>query len=162
MSERDEPATRELRVPVLSDRAPQGEEVLPVADLGEGRYRLLASPGFVEGLAAGDEFELDADAPLGHRVVRRGGNLCVWFYHSEALSESSAVTADIRRVAESLGGHLDGGYSRMLVLTVPLAAGFDAVAREFDDAVRRHAASSWLYGNVYDPADGMTPLDWWR
>ena len=154
--------THDLRVPVLSDGVRKGEEMLPVAELGEGRYRLLASPGFVEGLAAGDEFELDADSPLGHRVVRRGGNLCVWFYHSEPLSESSEVTADIRRVAESLAGHLDGGYSRMLVLTIPLATGFDAVAAAFDDAVRRHAAASWLYGNVYDPADGMTPLNWWR
>lgn len=162
MSDRGESSTSDLRVPVFSDGARQGEEVLPVVELGDGRYRLLASPGFVEGLAAGDELELDPDAPLGHRVVRRGGNLCVWFYHSEPLSESSEVTADVRRVAESLGGHLDGGYSRMLVLTIPLAAGFDAVARAFDDAVRRHAAASWLYGNVYDPADGMTPLNWWR
>ena len=161
MSDRGE-STNDLRVPVFSDGARQGEEMLPVVDLGDGRYRLLSSPGFVEGLAAGDEFELDPDAPLGHRVVRRGGNLCVWFYHSEPLSESSEVTADVRRVAESLGGHLDGGYSRMLVLTIPLAAGFDAVARALDDAVRRHAASSWLYGNVYDPADGATPLNWWR
>ena len=162
MSERGEFTTRDLQVPVFSDGARQGEEMLPVAELGDGRYRLLASPGFVEGLAAGDEFELEPAAPFGHRVVRRGGNLCVWFYHSEALSESSAVTADVRSVAESLGGHLDGGYSRMLVLTIPLAAGFDAIARAFDDAVRRHAASSWLYGNVYDTSDGMTKLDWWR
>ena len=162
MSDRDVHDARDLRVPVFGDGARQGEEALPVVELGEGRYRLLASPGFVEGLAAGDEFELDDDAPLGHRVVRRGGNLCVWFYHSEPLSEASAVTAEIRGVAEALGGQLDGGYSRMLVLTVPLAAGFDAVARAFDDSVRRHAGSSWLYGNVYDPADGMTPLDWWR
>jgi hypothetical protein len=77
------------------------------------------------------------------------------------LSESSAATADVRHVAESLGGHLDGGYSRMLVLTIPLAAGFDAVAQALDDAVRRHAGSAWLYGNVYDPSDGMTPLNWW-
>ena len=160
MSDRDdEPG--ELVVPVFSNGVRQGEETLPVASMGDGRYRLLASPGFVEGLAAGDEFELDPSVPCGHRVLHRGGNLCVWFYHSEPLTESSAATADVRRVAESLGGHLDGGYSRMLVLTIPLAAGFDAVAQAFDDAVRRHAGSAWLYGNVYDPSDGMTPLNWW-
>lgn len=160
MTERGE-EPRQLVVSVYSNGVRQGEESLPVAALGRGRYRLLASPGFVEGLAAGDEFELDASAPSGHRVLHRGGNLCVWFYHAEPLSESSVATADARRVAESLGGRLDGGYSRMLVLTVPLAAGFDAVARAFDDAVRRHAGSAWLYGNVYDPSDGMTPLNWW-
>jgi len=47
------------------------------------------------------------------------------------------------------------------VLTVPLAAGFDAVADAFDRAVRRHAGSAWLYGNVYDPSEGSTPLNWW-
>jgi hypothetical protein len=154
-------ATRELVVPVFSNGVRQGEESLPVVALGGGRYRLLASPGFVEGLAAGDEFVLDPSEACGHRVLRRGGNLCVWFYHTEPLSEGSAATADVRRVAESLGGHLDGGYSRMLVLTVPLAAGFDFVAQAFDDAVRRHAGSAWLYGNVYDPSDGITPLNWW-
>ena len=152
---------RELRVPVFSGGVSQGDEVLPVVEIGDGRYQLLASPGFVEGLAAGDEFELDASAAGGHRVLRRGGNLCVWFYHAEPIEETDVATADIRLVAESLGGHLDGGYSHMLVLTVPLAAGFDAVADAFDRAVRRHAGSAWLYGNVYDPSDGMTPLKWW-
>lgn len=152
---------RELRVPVFSGSTSQGDEVLPVVAIGGGRYVLLASPGFVEGLAAGDEFELDASAAGGHRVIRRGGNLCVWFYHAEPVEESATATADIRLVAESLGGRLDGGYSHMLVLTVPLAAGFDAVADAFDAAVRRHAGSAWLYGNVYDPSDGMTPLNWW-
>ena len=152
---------RELRVPVFSEGAHQGEETLPVVALGQGRYLLLASPGFVEGLAAGDEFQLDVRARGGHRVLQRGGNLCVWFYHSEPLDESSEATCDVRLVAESLGGRLDGGYSRMLVLTVPLAAGFDVVAAAFDEAVRRHAGSAWLYGNVYDPSEGSTPLNWW-
>ena len=152
---------RELRVPVFSGGASQGDEVLPVVAMGDGRYLLLASPGFVEGLAAGDVFELDASAAGGHRVLRRGGNLCVWFYHAEPVDESRTATADIRLVAESLGGRLDGGYSHMIVLTVPLAAGFDAVANAFDQAARRHAGSAWLYGNVYDPSDGMTPLNWW-
>ena len=142
---------RELRVPVFSEGAHQGEETLPVVALGQGRYLLLASPGF----------QLDVRARGGHRVLQRGGNLCVWFYHSEPLDETSEATADVRLVAESLGGRLDGGYSRMLVLTVPLAAGFDAVAAAFDDAVRRHAGSAWLYGNVYDPSNGTTPLNWW-
>jgi hypothetical protein len=157
---RDDPQL-ELRVPVFGNGTPQGEEKLPVVALSGGGYRLLASPGFVEGLAAGDEFELDSNASGGVRVLRRGGNLCVWFYGAEPLDERSAVTADVRRVAESLGGRLDGGYSRMLVLTIPLAAGFDAVAAELDAAVRRHAGSGWLYGNVYDSSDGVTPLNWW-
>ena len=154
-------ARREVRLPVLSDGAHQGDETLPVVALEHGGYLLLASPGFVEGLAAGDEFVPDEHSPCGYRVLRRGGNLCVWFYLAEPVGERDEATVGVRRTAESLGGRLDGGYSRMLVLTVPLAAGFDAVAAAFDDAVRRHAGASWLYGNVYDPSDGVTPLNWW-
>ena len=51
--------------------------------------------------------------------------------------------------------------SRMLVHTIPLSAGFDAGAAAFDDAVHRHPGSARLYGNVYDPSDGVTPLNWW-
>jgi hypothetical protein len=108
---------RELRVPVFSGGAPRGEETLPIVPLGDRTYRLLASPGLVEGLAAAAEFELDASATGGIRVLRRGGNLCIWFY--------------------------------------------GAVASAFDEAVQRHPGSTWLYGNVYDPSDGVTPLNWW-
>jgi hypothetical protein len=153
---------RELLVPVFGGGARQGEESLPVADAGAGRFRLLASPGFVEGLAAGDELELADDAPLGYHVLRRGGNLCVWLYFARDVAEGSAEAADARRVAESLGGRVDGGYARMVVLTIPLAAGFAAVEGALDAAVARHAGASWSYGNVYDPRDGETPLDWWR
>jgi hypothetical protein len=151
-----------VSVPVLSDGRRRGDEVLPVVDLGGGLLRLLASPGLVEGLAAGDEFELAPDELSGFRVLARGGNLCVWFYFAQAVADRDPTVEDLRSVAERLGGSLDGGYARMVVLTVPLAAGFAAVARAFDGAVARHAGSRWFYGNVYDPADGETPLDWWR
>ena len=50
----------------------------------------------------------------------------------------------------------------MIVFTIPVSAGFAAVARMFDSVVAQHPGSQWLYGNVYDPKDGKTPLDWWR
>ena len=34
----------------------------------------------------------------------------------------------------------------------------DHAKREF---VGRDGQSAWMYGNVYDPADGETPLNWW-
>jgi hypothetical protein len=152
----------EVVVPVLSDGRRQGEETLPAVALGPGRYRLLASPGFVEGLAAGDELELTPDSPRGYRVLARGGNLCVWIYFPDAVDPDGAETADLSRTAGALGGHLNGGWSRMLVLTVPLAAGWAAIESSINAAVERLGASSWLYGNVYDPADGVTPLRWWE
>ncbi|MEJ7809765.1 MAG: DUF4265 domain-containing protein [Gemmatimonadaceae bacterium] len=154
--------TQTVLLPVFIDGERRGEEALPVAAVGPARFRLLASPGIVEGLAAGNEFVLDDIAPPGYRVVERGGNLWVWFYFAPPVEEHSGETADVRRAVEALGGWLDGGYSKMLVFTVPLAAGFAAVARAFDAAVARQPGSQWLYGNVYDPTDGETPLDWWR
>jgi hypothetical protein len=152
----------QVLVPVVNDAGiRQGEESLPVAVVGPARFRLLASPGFVEGLAAGDEFVLDDDVLLGYRVLERGGNLCVWLYFAQDVSEHGAETDDVRRAVEGLGGWLDGGWSRMLVFTVPLTAGFPAVDAALDAAVARIPGASWAYGNVYDPRDGATPLNWW-
>ena len=149
-------------MPVYSIGERKGEESLPVVVIRPGRYRLLSSPGFVEGLAAGDEFELSADAPQGYRVLARGGNLCVWFYFHRDVDAGSPETADISRTAAALGGRVDGGWSRMLVITVPLTAGWSAIEASMNEAVERLGASSWLYGNVYDPIDGVTPLRWWE
>jgi hypothetical protein len=50
----------QVLVPVVKSAGlREGEESLPVALVGPARFRLLHSLGFVEGLAAGDEFVLD-------------------------------------------------------------------------------------------------------
>ena len=160
MHDREEPS--EVLVPVYSVGERQGEESLPAVVVAPGRYRLLASPGFVEGLAAGDEFELSPDAPQGYRVLAHGGNLCVWLYLQHDVDAGSPEAADISRTAATLGGRLDGGWSRMLVITVPLSAGWSEIESVMNAAVERLGASSWVYGNVYDPIDGVTPLGWWE
>jgi hypothetical protein len=47
-------------------------ESILVEVLGENHYRVAASPGLAEGLAAGDEIELAEEEPLGYRILRRG------------------------------------------------------------------------------------------
>jgi hypothetical protein len=120
---------------------------------------LTASPGLVEGLAAGDEIELDSTVSPGFRMLRRSGQLCIWFY----LPKPAPPAADARviRAAGRLGGYLDGGRAQLRVLTIPVSAGFDAVARELDAAARDLAGSSWLYGNVYEGGNPERPLEWW-
>jgi hypothetical protein len=127
--------------------------------LGGKRYRLIASPGLVEGLAAGDEIELDASVPSGFRMLRRSGQLCIWFYLAKPAP--SAADARVIRAADRLGGYLDGGRAQLRVLTIPVTAGFEAVARELDDAVRDLPGSRWLYGNVYEGGNPERPLEWW-
>ncbi|MCD9900296.1 DUF4265 domain-containing protein [Streptomyces sp. MT29] len=63
-----------LRVGVASSGKPVFE-TLPARAVGSGSYELTGSPGLVEGCAAGDLLEIDADGLF--QVVRRGPNLCI-------------------------------------------------------------------------------------
>ena len=149
----------EIRLPVLDHAGErQIEESIPAESLGEHRYRLLASPGLVEGLAAGDEIALAPDVPAGFTVLRRGGRLCVWVYVPEPPAEQTDTR--LSAAAGVLGGYLDGGNRGLRILTVPLGAGFSQVEAELDGVVRDLPGSSWAYGNVYDRDD--QPLGWWN
>ena len=158
---RVDPASGELHLDLLEsyrDGRPMRDPV-HAADLGRGRFRLLHSPGFVQGIAAGDEFEvLGPDGAF--RVVHRGGNLAVQVFGRETFPpEMAAETA--RRVAGELGGTLDGRIERGMVFTVPVAAGFPAIERFFGELEAATPGLEWVFGNVYDPDDGVTPLNWW-
>jgi uncharacterized protein DUF4265 len=134
-------------------------EVLPAEPLGRGVFRLLASPGLVEGVAAGDELELAPADPTGYRILRRGGRLCIWVYVPEPPPEETE--ARLRRAAAALGGYLDGGNTRLRILTVPVSAGFGRVEAELAAVLADLCGSTWAYGNVYDHRNGGRPLGWW-
>jgi uncharacterized protein DUF4265 len=149
----------EIRLPALDQSGQRVmEEVLPADPLGRGRYRLLASPGMVEGVAAGDELELSPAEPAGYRVLRRGGQLCVWVYIPDPPPQHTDARLD--QAARALGGYLDGGSTRLRILTVPVSAGFACVETELEAAVVELGDSSWAYGNVYDRQN--RPLGWWE
>jgi hypothetical protein len=131
-------------------------ESVPAERIGDGRFRLLGSPGLAGGAAAGDEIELADDGSF--RVVARGGNLSVQVF-SAAFDEPSV--AELAARAEELGGRLDGGHDQLRVFTVPVSAGFPAIEAAFNDFASKHPATEWYFGNVYDLADGVTPLGWW-
>jgi len=133
------------------------KEPVHVADLGDGRFRLLYSPGLVQGIAAGDEFRL-ADDDGRFEVLSRAGNLAVQVFSSGPVGELRAELAD--RVAR-LGGTLDGAIERGPAFTVPFVAGFAAVEAVLNQWVEEHPDWEWYYGNVYRTADGVTPLNWW-
>ncbi len=139
-----------------ADGRPVYEELL-VDRLQGGVFRLVASPGLVLGLGAGDEIEVD---PIGgvFTVHRRGGNLAVWLYTNDGMAD--AVDALSSAVA-LLGGRVDGRAERLVVFTIPADAGFPAVEETFYRFVDENPGAEWFFGNVYDPADGVTPLNWW-
>jgi hypothetical protein len=151
----------EIRLPVLDESGQRKfDEVLPAEPLGRGCFRLLASPGLVEGVAAGDELELAPADPTGYRVLRRGRQLCIWVYVPEPPAEQTE--ARLVRAAATLGGYLDGGNTGLRILTVPVSAGFGRVEAELAAVVADLHGSTWAYGNVYDPQNGGRPLGWWE
>lgn len=153
---------KETAVNLVARINPDGSpfyESVRVEDLGEKRYRVLASPGLLEGFAGGDEIELTpGEEPPGFRVTKRGGNVCVQFYYKGDLK---SCARDLGAKAAALSGRIDGEAPGLLVFTIPAAAGFPAIERIFYGAERQYPGSRWMYGNVYDPADGKTPLNWW-
>jgi hypothetical protein len=156
------PETTQVNLPTFDTRMRRvGSEQLDVEILDGGRYRLIHSPGLVEGLAAGDVVELVATERTGFRVIHRGGNLCVWLIFENKNDFNRAREDRVHEEVKRIGGRLDGGTHRSFIFTVPVSVGFPAVERVFDDTVHRLNGTAWFYGNVYDPIDGETPLNWW-
>jgi hypothetical protein len=141
-------------------------EMVPAQQIGPRHYRILASPGFAPGVASGDEIELVPFEKSGYRVVRRSGNICVQLFLKSCGPQDRAGITDIIR---AIGGWLDGGKDLkgpgsgcLLIFTIPVSAGFEAIEQAMLRITESFDVDKWMYGNVYDPADGRTPLNWWR
>lgn len=156
---RGEPRTLSL----AAERRSNGElvyEEVAVEAVDDRRFRVLATPGLLADLAAGDEFELlDEHVLHGFRVLKRAGNVGVQFFVEE--NAMVALEGFLAERLGALGGWLDGKHTKLLVWTVPVAVGFPAIEKVLYEAQRRFPGSEWMYGNVYDPIDGKTPLNWW-
>ena len=137
--------------------SPGKTQPVEVERLNSDNYRVLFSPGFVEGIAAGDTIRI-TDGKLGHfEVVSRGGNLAVKLVTEQPIGATvSAVSAEL----ESLDGRFDGAIEHAAVWTVPVTAGFEKIEGVMSRAVAAMPGSSWWYGNVYD--DDGAPLRWWE
>ncbi|MDP3157922.1 MAG: DUF4265 domain-containing protein [Archangium sp.] len=134
--------------------SPVQEEVV-LERLGGDRFRVVQSPGLVLGIAAGDVITVDGDRPT---VVVRGGNLCVQIFSIADIARIEPVATERLR---GLGGYLDGSAEKELVFTLPLTAGWQNIERVLNEVVAQFPGAEWLYGNVYDAVDGVTPLNWW-
>ncbi|MBB4740844.1 hypothetical protein BJY16_004303 [Actinoplanes octamycinicus] len=118
-------------------------------------HLVLGTPAFVEGIAAGDRIRLRAGG--GFEVVERGGNICLLVVPGDPPGPDDL--APLRDSFDDLGGIVElPPDRRFIVITVPAAAGFDAVEAAIDEWTGPRGFH-WEYGNVYD-SDGK-PLNWW-
>lgn len=139
-------------------------EMVPSRKIGPNHYLLLASPGFATGVASGDEIEFVPSEKTGYRVVKRSGNICVQLFLNKCEQHERLMIADIVR---AIGGWLDGGkdslgIGSLLIFTIPISKGFGAIEQAMSQITERFDVDRWMYGNVYNTADGTTPLNWWN
>ncbi len=134
------------------------KEPVHAEEIGKGVYRLLYSPGLVQGIAAGDEFRL-LDRHGSFEVQRRSGNLAVQLFALEPISKE--VGDELVERVRGIGGVLDGAILKGMTFTVPVSAGFPAIEELFIRWTGEHPGWEWYFGNVYDD-DGVTPLRWWE
>ncbi|MYR83396.1 DUF4265 domain-containing protein [Streptomyces sp. SID685] len=143
-----------LPLQVESQDGATADEVVATGRLTDTRYRVLLSPGFYRGIAAGDEIEYDKISKSA-RVVTRGGNIAIQLFHEGIPGE---VINSFKAMSVRIGGRVDGELDSLVVLTFPAKIGFPAI--ESLMATLPERGVEWEYGNVYDQ-DGE-PIGWWE
>jgi hypothetical protein len=118
--------------------------------------RLVRSPAFIKGIASGDTIKVDNDKGE-FTLMQRSGNLAIRVF---CRGDSAAISDQLTPQLEKLGGELDMESPRLLVYSIHVSCGFEAIEKILN-SVCDGANSVWYYGNVYDPTDGQTPLNWW-
>ena len=152
-----------ITLPVFHDDGRLATREVLEVDLVDGtQCRLLHSPAYVYGLAAGDLIEIDESLPAGFRVISRAGNLAVIVAFEKDEQKYTPQAQRLEGSMKSLGGTLDGGPSRVLVYTVPVSAGFQAVEALLDAFLQELPGTHGWYGNVYEAGDPARPLNWWQ
>lgn len=147
-------------IELFAGTRPDGQpivEQLPVDELESGELQLVRSPAFAQGIASGDTVRL---LPQTQEIelVRRSGNLSLRVF---TKGDMAPIADAVVPALEKLGGELDMHNDRMLVLSIHVSCGFETIEKIMTDALGRDSDSTWMYGNVYDPTDGTTPLNWW-
>lgn len=150
---------------VVTDALMSGSENVPAKRRENGFWELERSPLYAMHVAAGDVIRV-IDSDLGtFEIVRRGGNVSVYFYLGSDDADNLEITSSIAHAIEAklvpLNGRMDGITAGLIVFSVSCKVGFAAIERVFEEAVRIHPGAQWQYGNVYDPITDA-PLLWWK
>lgn len=128
-------AIHQTLVDVAADRLASGRvvyETLWVEGLRGGGYRLVKTPLVAQGLAVGDEFDVDP-VEKSFRLKRRSRNLTVQLFMKPALTRE--VFEELAAAVHELGGGLDAHTANIAGFFVPVSAGFAAIEQLFNDFV---------------------------
>lgn len=159
---RPERAELQLLAGVDGQGAPIMERVEAYVMEEKGCYEALRSPLFIRNLAAGDIFRVAAggqgDQAGEFSIVQRSGKLAIRLFCKSAID---ALEQQLTPEVEKLDGSLDLKTERALVYSLHVNIGFSAIEQLFDGMMSRYPETAWYYGNIYDPRDGVTPLNWW-
>jgi hypothetical protein len=136
-----------------------GTQAVPVEALGNDRFRVLCSPGLVEGIAAEDVIRITDERTGRFEVVERGGNVSIKVMGPSSVEK---LREQLERELAPLGGWCDGGVEIAAVFTVPVRAGFPAIESVLKAVAASCPGFVWYFGNVYSEEDGVTPLEWWK
>lgn len=139
---------------VESQQGATADEVVAVASLGDDRYRVLLSPGFFRGIAAGDVIVYDPIEKTAE-LVERGGNIAVQVFFAGLPGD---VVESFKEKVKGAGGRIDGELHSLVVLTFPVEVGFTVI--ESLVATLPEDKVEWEYGNVFD--EHGDPLSWWE
>lgn len=121
-------------------------------------YELKQTPLLVRGLAKGDIISVNQQQADKFAVVKHSGNLAVRVFRK---ADIEVLENNLTPQVEMHDGALDIKTDRALSYSIHVNLGFAAIEELFDSAMAAYPDSVWYYGNVYDPADGVTPLNWW-
>ncbi len=156
---------RETHIELVADFDNRGEPVferVAAEEMPGGRFQLLASPGVAPGFAKGDIIERAEDERLGFRCIRRSGLICVQLFFTRYTDRERREVEELVSSRHGvLDGGLDGKSGRLLIFNFPIHVGFETIEATMNEISKRFEVDQWLYGNVYDTADGKTPLNWW-
>jgi hypothetical protein len=142
-------------IEIFAGNDPEGQPVverLAVRQNEDDSFQLVKSPAFIRGLASGDTVKMLPESKE-FEILQHSGNLCIRVYAKQDLR---TMSESLTPVIEKLGGELDTETPRFLVYSIHVSCGFTAI----EDLLNKHVNGdqcAWVYGNVYDPADGVTP-----
>lgn len=156
--------TTTIQLPLIAGYNPQGEAIVEqvnvcVVEGSRNEFRVQSSPAFVRGLAADDKIRYPIDEQAGWELIEHSGNLCIRVFSKHNTEDlDQMLTPEM----ELIDGRLDVKTPRSLIYTIHVSIGFQRIEHVMNSILAKFPDSVWYYGNVYDPDDGVTPLNWWQ